>query len=203
MDQTLAGVIDLNPGKSAPLTRQLYDQLRLAIADGRLRQGYRLPSSRMLAGQLAVSRNTVSAAVDQLVAEGYLDIARGRRPSIAAGLVRPPIADAARRRAVGRVAAPPRLSSWARRIGQSNWPLQYEGAPRPFTPGLADHRAFPHDIWARCLRRAARDARRQGRTGHNRPALQEALARPSSSTAASGRSRARSSSRPRPRRRSS
>jgi GntR family transcriptional regulator/MocR family aminotransferase len=179
MDQTLAGVIDLNPGKSAPLTRQLYDQLRLAIADGRLRQGYRLPSSRMLAGQLAVSRNTVSAAVDQLVAEGYLDIARGRRPSIAAGLVRPPVADATAGQAAGRAVAPARqrLSGWARRIGQSNWPFPYEGAPRPFTPGLADGRAFPHDIWGRYLRRAARSAPRQGRHRHNRPALQEALAR--------------------------
>jgi len=120
MDQALAGVIDLNPGKSAPLTRQLYDQLRLAIADGRLRQGYRLPSSRMLAGQLDVSRNTVSAAVDQLAAEGYLDIARGRRPSIAAGLVRRPVADATARpaacpavasatgQAAGRAVAPAR-----------------------------------------------------------------------------------------------
>ena len=47
-------------------------------------------SSRLLARQLAVSRNTVSAVIDQLAAEGYLDIARGRRPSIAAGLARPP-----------------------------------------------------------------------------------------------------------------
>jgi GntR family transcriptional regulator/MocR family aminotransferase len=175
MNQTLAGVIDLDPGKGAPLTRQLYEKLRSAIADGRLRRGYRLPSSRVLAGQLDISRNTVSSAIDQLVAEGYLDIARGRRPSIAAGLARPPVADATRGPTVAPVRQ--RLSSWARRIGQSNWPFQHEGAPRPFTPGLADYRAFPHDIWARCLRRAARNARRQGRAGHNRPPLQEALAR--------------------------
>ena len=174
-NQTLAGLIDLDRRSAAPLTRQLYEQLRSAIADGRLRQGYRLPSGRILAGHLDVSRNTVSAAIDQLAAEGYLDVARGRRPSIAAGLVRPPVAGAAR----GRTGAPvrQRLSGWARRIGQSNWPFQHEGSPRPFAPGLADGRAFPHDVWARCLRRAARNARPLGGSAHNRPALQQSLAR--------------------------
>ena len=70
-----------------------------------------------------------------------------------------------------------RLSGWARRIGQSKWPLRYESAPRPFQPGLADGRAFPHDIWARCLRRAARSARPRERSGSSRPPLQEAVAR--------------------------
>jgi DNA-binding transcriptional MocR family regulator len=97
--QPLSGLIALERGDSAPLTRQLYEQLRSAIADGRLRHGYRLASSRMLAEHLGVSRNTVAAAVDQLANEGYLDVARGRRPSIAAGLVLLSISDAAGRRA--------------------------------------------------------------------------------------------------------
>jgi GntR family transcriptional regulator/MocR family aminotransferase len=182
MAQPLAGVIDLDFGKSAPLARQLYEHLRSAIADGRLQHGYRLPSSRMLAGQLDVSRNTVSAAIGQLAAEGYLDIARGRRPSIAAGLVRPRALFRYGGTASGSAIsenAPvrQRLSGWARRIGQSKWPLRYESAPRPFQPGLADGRAFPHDIWARCLRRAARSARPRERSGSSRPALQEAVAR--------------------------
>ncbi len=175
LNQTLSGLVDLDRGDAALLTRQLYEQLRSAIADGRLRQGFRLPSSRVLAGQLDVSRNTVSAAIDQLGAEGYLDIARGRRPSIAAGLVPPPVADPAKAQAGA--TARQRLSGWARRIGRSNWPFQHEGAPRPFAPGLADGRAFPHDIWGRCLRRAARNARPRGGSACNRPALQQALAR--------------------------
>jgi GntR family transcriptional regulator / MocR family aminotransferase len=173
--QTLAGLIDLDRQSTAPLTRQLYEQLRSAIADGRLRQGYRLPSGRILAGHLDISRNTVSAAIDQLAAEGYLDVARGRRPSIAAGLVQPPVVGAARGQAMAPVRQ--RLSGWAQRIGQSNWPFQHEGSPRPFTPGLADGRAFPHGVWARCLRRAARNARPLGGGAHNRPALQQTLAR--------------------------
>ena len=175
MAQPLSGVIDLDSGNAAPLTRQLYEQLRAAIADGRLQQGYRLPSSRRLAVQLDVSRNTVSAAIDQLAAEGYLDIGRGRRPAIAAGLLRLPAAHAGR----GQPVAParPRLSRWARRIGQSDWPVRHEGSPRPFAPGFADAREFPHDVWARCLRRAARNIHPRRRGGLNRRALQEALAR--------------------------
>ena len=172
MDQTLSGLIDIDRSAAAPLARQLYEQLTSAIAGNRLRQGYRLPSSRLLARQLAVSRNTVSAAIDQLAAEGYIDIARGRRPSIAPGLAPPPAGRAGGHLSV----APLRLSLWARRIGQAGWPFASEGAARPFVPGLADARAFPHDVWGRCLRRAARSAPRRG-SAHNRPALQQALAR--------------------------
>jgi GntR family transcriptional regulator/MocR family aminotransferase len=187
MNQTLSGMIDLHRNEAPLLTRQLYEQLRSAIAGGRLRQGYRLPSSRALAGQLDVSRNTVSAVIDQLAAEGYLDIARGRRPVIAAGLVPREGVKGAPGRAKGptsgqtadRVVAPvrQRLSRWARHVGEANWPFRREGAPRPFTPGLADSRMFPHEIWGRCLRRAARNGRPRELSAHNRQSLQEALAR--------------------------
>lgn len=173
-NQMLAGLIDLERGVAVPLTRQLYGQLRSAIAGGRLRQGDRLPSGRVLAEQLGVARNTISAAIDQLAAEGYLDIARGRRPTIAAGLA-PPIG-ASPHRLTG-PAVRQRLSAWARRIGQSSWPFRNEGPIRPFAPGLADAREFPHDIWARCLRRAARNNQPRSSSAPNRPMLQQALAR--------------------------
>lgn len=170
----LAGLIDLDRRHAAPLMRQLYEELRAAIAGGRLRQGDRLPSGRALAGQLGVSRNTVSAAIDQLAAEGYLDIAGGRRPTVAAGLA--PMIGAATRGQTG-PAARQRLSAWARRIGQSPWPFRLEGPARPFAPGLADGREFPHGIWARCLRRAARSALPRSSSAPNRLPLQQALAR--------------------------
>jgi GntR family transcriptional regulator/MocR family aminotransferase len=86
MGELLAGLIDidLQSGSSATLTRQLYDRLRATILTGALPPGRRLPSSRELARQLGVSRNTVSFVVDQLVMEGYLDVAQGRRPTVAA-----------------------------------------------------------------------------------------------------------------------
>ncbi|BEP12544.1 PLP-dependent aminotransferase family protein [Acidothermaceae bacterium B102] len=50
----------------------LEGRLREAIRSGQLAEGSRLPSSRTYAGELGVSRGTVTAAFNQLVAEGYL-----------------------------------------------------------------------------------------------------------------------------------
>ncbi|WP_245947826.1 PLP-dependent aminotransferase family protein [Billgrantia montanilacus] len=55
-----------------PLTTRLYHALREWIQMGRLGSGQRLPSSRQLAGELGLGRNTVLAAFDQLLAEGFL-----------------------------------------------------------------------------------------------------------------------------------
>jgi GntR family transcriptional regulator / MocR family aminotransferase len=54
------------------LCGQVYRQLRAAILDGRLRPGQALPSTRELARRLAVARNTIGAAYDRLLAEGFL-----------------------------------------------------------------------------------------------------------------------------------
>jgi GntR family transcriptional regulator/MocR family aminotransferase len=64
--------LGLDRASAVPLHRQLYDALRQAILDGRLRPGARLPSTRALALELGSSRNTVLAAVEQLTDEGYL-----------------------------------------------------------------------------------------------------------------------------------
>ncbi|MCJ1704563.1 PLP-dependent aminotransferase family protein [Rathayibacter sp. VKM Ac-2926] len=50
----------------------LAEALRAAVLDGRFGAGDAIPSSRVLAQQLGVSRGSVVAAVDQLVGEGYL-----------------------------------------------------------------------------------------------------------------------------------
>ena len=65
--------IHLDRRSRQPLQRQLYDQLRAAILAGRLSPSDRLPATRTLAADLAVSRNTVAGAFDQLLAEGYLE----------------------------------------------------------------------------------------------------------------------------------
>ena len=61
---------------------QLTSQLRSLIATGRLAKGRALPSSRRLASDLGVSRNTVTYAFEQLAAEGYLEASHGRRPVV-------------------------------------------------------------------------------------------------------------------------
>ena len=59
------------------LARQIYDQIRSAIREGRLARGARVPPTRELAQRLAVSRNTVSIAYEWLVAEGLLSGRKG------------------------------------------------------------------------------------------------------------------------------
>jgi DNA-binding transcriptional MocR family regulator len=66
----------LDRASAVPLSAQLAGALRAAAADGVLRPGDRLPSTRELATALRVSRTVTSAAYDQLLAEGW---AGGRR----------------------------------------------------------------------------------------------------------------------------
>jgi len=54
------------------MATSIYDQLKRAILDGRLRPGDELPASRALASRLEVARNTVLAAYQDLTAEGFL-----------------------------------------------------------------------------------------------------------------------------------
>src|SRR5215472_5011476 len=63
----------LDHGLSIPLYRQLYERVRGAILMRQLTAGTRLPSTRALARELGVARNTVMLAYGQLLAEGYLE----------------------------------------------------------------------------------------------------------------------------------
>ena len=65
----------LSPGR--PAYRALADALRLAVADGRIAVGARLPSERELTGALDVSRTTVTRAYAVLRDSGYLTSRRG------------------------------------------------------------------------------------------------------------------------------
>src|ERR687893_1131972 len=67
-----------------PLHAQIEGQLREAVRAGRLAAGARLPSSRVLAAELGVSRGVVVEAYGQLAAEGYLDVRRGAAPVVRA-----------------------------------------------------------------------------------------------------------------------
>jgi GntR family transcriptional regulator/MocR family aminotransferase len=68
----LLPVITVNRKVSQPLHRQIYDSFRAAILDGRLRPGQRIPSTRVFASEIGVSRFPVLNAYAQLLAEGYL-----------------------------------------------------------------------------------------------------------------------------------
>ncbi|WP_079110668.1 PLP-dependent aminotransferase family protein [Streptomyces roseifaciens] len=113
-------------GVRASLIRALRD----AVRSGRLAPGSRLPSSRTLAADLGLARNTVADAYGELVAEGWLTARQGSGTRVA-------------RRAAAR--APERRTPPVRT------------PPRPvynLRPGTADVSAFPRAAWLAAARRA-------------------------------------------------
>ena len=69
--------IEINRDSQLTLERQIYTQIRQKILNGMLPSGYKLPSTRKLSSELAVSRNTIIETYSQLAAEGYLKTIKG------------------------------------------------------------------------------------------------------------------------------
>ena len=121
-----------------PLFVQLCEQIRQRITNGQLDTRLRLPPSRVLATELAVSRSTVVTAYEQLVAEGYIE---GRRGS---GYFVRELTEADYPRQQTNTT----LAAETPAITADNKPLTH--------PGYPDNRLFPYRQWARCLARSAR-----------------------------------------------
>lgn len=117
------------------LADQVAEQLRRAAADGLLRPGDRLPSTRGLAAALDVSRTVTAAAYEQLYAEGWLTARRGSGTFLQAVPV-----------AAGRPAVP--RSSATVPVGDGGVDL------RPGSPWAA---GLNPAVWRRAWRRAADD----------------------------------------------
>lgn len=65
-------MLQVDHSKSQPVYQQIYDQIKHDIISGKLTVGTRITSTRVLAKELQVGRNTVENAYDQLVLEGYI-----------------------------------------------------------------------------------------------------------------------------------
>ncbi|MFG2678519.1 PLP-dependent aminotransferase family protein [Streptomyces sp. NPDC048392] len=123
--------VDLHLEPTGPgIRRGLSDALREAVRTGRLAPGTRLPSSRTLAADLGIARNTVADAYAGLVAEGWLTARQGSGTRVAERVVAPPAGASARR---------------SREHARPAYDL------RPGTPDLA---SFPRAQWLRAARRA-------------------------------------------------
>src|SRR5579862_5876519 len=84
MTVSWATSLDLHLELSGPrVGRALEEALRGAVRDGRLPAGERLPSSRSLAADLGVARNTVAEVYAQLRAEGWLEARQGSGTTVA------------------------------------------------------------------------------------------------------------------------
>jgi GntR family transcriptional regulator/MocR family aminotransferase len=130
----------LDPEADRPLAAQLYEQLRSAIARGRLQPGDQLVPSRQLAGELGVSRHTVTTAYSRLVAEGYAEGRAGGGSVVASPSPAPP-----NRTGPGAALRPsPRFAGWSPYFR----PLPY-GCRFDLRPGLPDPALFPTAPWRR------------------------------------------------------
>lgn len=79
-------MIPLNRESPRALHTQIYDGYRLAIVEGNLHAGQRVPSTRVLASELGVSRFPVLTAYSQLLAEGYFESRIGSGTVISSSL---------------------------------------------------------------------------------------------------------------------
>jgi GntR family transcriptional regulator/MocR family aminotransferase len=137
------------PDRDSPvaLHRQLATHLRDAILGGELAGGTRLHASRALAQQLGVSRNTVTQALDELVAEGYVETRIGAGTYVANGLT------LTTRDSHEGAAIAPRLSARAHRLGPPAPDPDGGGEPALFRPGVPDVALFPSAVWRRVANR--------------------------------------------------
>ncbi len=118
------------PGVS--LRTQLQHGIRDAVRQGLLPPGAPMPSSRVLAHDLGVSRGVVVEAYDQLIAEGYLVSRRGSGTRVATGAAE-----------------------------VASGPLSAPAPPRArfdFRAGVPDLDAFPRSAWLAAMRRALAEA---------------------------------------------
>jgi GntR family transcriptional regulator / MocR family aminotransferase len=146
----------IDPESPLPKQRQIYAALREAILDGKLNPNDVLPSTRELAGELGVSRNTVLAAYELLLAEGYIAGRGGAGTYVAQNTARPPASLPPER------IEPRPLSSTAEVMRVEQLPDSWESpsVARPFRPSSPAFDAFPFTTWARIV---THHSRGQGR----------------------------------------
>ncbi|WP_432502728.1 MocR-like pyridoxine biosynthesis transcription factor PdxR [Kineococcus arenarius] len=142
MDGTGADFLSLDV-RSVPrgrITEELVRRVREAVAEGRLAPGDALPSSRVLAGDLGVSRGVVVEVYRRLADEGLVAARTGSATRVLPG------ADPTPPRAPARPAEPGPL------------PPPPTGVEFDLAPGVPDVAAFPRAAWLRAERAVLREA---------------------------------------------
>ena len=119
----------------------MYDAITLKILKGELAVGDKLPSTRELAGELGIARNTVVEIYEQLISEGYLETAHGSGTFVAGG--NEGIAESSH-------LSVPHSEGKARHAGTGN--------RIDFRTGIPDLGAFPRRAWLRAARESLDEA---------------------------------------------
>lgn len=160
--------ITLDQNASLPLYKQLYERLRGEILTGQLEAGIRLPSTRALASELGISRNTTALAYELLLLEGYIESRVGDGTRVVdlppeqflqapAGLK----AGHKNRGISGK--SLPALARRGQLLLEVSSPGELDAPPagpgvRTFSSGQPDTTSFPYEIWTRLVTRHARQS---------------------------------------------
>ena len=146
------------------LTRQLYEALSQRVLDGRLVSGTRLPATRDLAAALAISRNSVIRAYDQLYAEGFIESRVGDGTYVAL-LPTPKKLSTKVSTRLSTGLSPTLSTKWTNlpgnledevihsagldRVKNHHLPQPPSGPPRAFRVGVPAFDLFPFEVWAK------------------------------------------------------
>ncbi|MDX6350023.1 MAG: GntR family transcriptional regulator / MocR family aminotransferase [Streptomyces sp.] len=145
--------LDMAGAPPGGLSDWLARQLRLAIADGRLPVGSRLPATRVLAGELRVSRGVVTEAYQRLTEDGQV-AGRGRAGTVVVAAPVLPRESAAVPLTAGPFTARPGADVFDT--------LRTAPARIDLSPGVPDLAAFPRAAWLRAERSVFADLSASG-----------------------------------------
>ncbi|HEX8796907.1 MAG TPA: PLP-dependent aminotransferase family protein [Polyangiaceae bacterium] len=172
----LSPVVAVDRRLQTPIYRQVYDGYRAAILDARLKPGQRLPSTRVVAQELQISRIAAVTAFSQLVAEGYV-VSQGSAGSYVSNELPDAPRPRGRESSTQVVRAPGTRRLPKSRLAECGGPwLDLRGPFRTNQPAVEE---FPAELWGRLVaRHARRMPLRQMLYGDDMglPALREALA---------------------------
>ena len=131
--------------------RQIYEALKAQIEEGAYRPSEQLPSTRALATEFGASRTTITAAYEQLLAEGFIETRQGRRACVAPALRSDRFSRALSKEAPKTA----RLSAFGQRLsGLAGLAVAAEPMQVDFCYGDIAASDFPHLAWRRALVKA-------------------------------------------------
>ena len=135
-------ILNLETKSDKSLYERIYEHIRGEIRGGAIRCGERLPSTRLLSGQLDVSRSTVQMAYDQLLSEGYIESVPYKGYYVC------------------QMEELYRLESGGAGGGEQKEepPREY---PYDFSPGGIDLDHFPYSTWRKLSREVLRDDQKE------------------------------------------
>jgi len=154
---TLFGSINLDRDQPDHLHTQLYNALRGFILDGVLQSEQRLPSTRVLAEELAISRTTVLTVFDRLNSEGLLYSKTGAGSFVSSILKQRQITlDGVVTESIDGAKDSPPLSRAFREM-YKRLPIRVEiSNPQAFSTAIPAIDVFPMELWSRLVSRYSR-----------------------------------------------